>query len=212
MKLGEIKLEALMLMYPSISIPYNADDTESITEAVFNLKADTSLGELLTASVGAINRALFQLESRGLTNEAKAYLSNGALGNRRGDVLVSLDKMLTDYLAIKGLFAVCDGEVSECEYKAVSSGDIIFNMNPSCSYLVVYKQAFQRITQITGDGYELSLPRELEPAILYATAAELLADEDAEKSNLFKKELDEIAMRYESSGGSAPQVACKYCI
>ena len=62
MKLGEIKIQALMLIFPSADLEY---DVEGLDEAVFVLKAHPSYGSYIKSSVGAINRALSIIEAGG---------------------------------------------------------------------------------------------------------------------------------------------------
>ena len=61
MKIGEIKIQALVLIFPSADLEY---EEESINEAVFALKQSPSYGSYISASVGSINRALAVIESR----------------------------------------------------------------------------------------------------------------------------------------------------
>ena len=59
MKIGEIKIQSLMLIFPSLDFEY---DPESLSEAVSRLKANGLYTSYISASVGAINRALAVIE------------------------------------------------------------------------------------------------------------------------------------------------------
>ena len=61
MRLGEIKIQALELIFPSAELEY---DAENLNEVLFNLRANPSFSSYLSASVGAINRALSVIEAR----------------------------------------------------------------------------------------------------------------------------------------------------
>ena len=61
MKIGEIKIEALALIFPSAELEY---DSDTLTDTLFALKENPSYAPYLTASVGAINRALAVIFSR----------------------------------------------------------------------------------------------------------------------------------------------------
>ncbi len=63
MKLGEIKIQALCLIFPSAELEYDEND---LNEVVFVLKAHPSYGPYISASVGAINRALAVIEGQTL--------------------------------------------------------------------------------------------------------------------------------------------------
>ena len=54
MKLGEIKIGALMLIHPSATMEYDNEDMQEVIDLV---KQDFNYSSYLTATVGAINRA-----------------------------------------------------------------------------------------------------------------------------------------------------------
>ena len=61
MKLGEIKIQSLMLIFPSAELEYDESD---LNEVVFVLKAHPSYASYISGSVGAINRALGIIEAQ----------------------------------------------------------------------------------------------------------------------------------------------------
>lgn len=61
MKLGEIKIQVLELIFPSSELEY---EESNLNEMLFNLRSSPSYGAYLSASVGSINRALSIIESR----------------------------------------------------------------------------------------------------------------------------------------------------
>lgn len=64
MKLGELKIQALMLIFPSAELEY---DHNNLDEVIFVLKAHPNFGSYIKSSVGAINRALSIIEAGGKT-------------------------------------------------------------------------------------------------------------------------------------------------
>ena len=66
MKLGELKIETLMLIFPSISIDVDTESGDALNEALSNLKADPNYCDYLSAMTGAINRCFTNLESKGV--------------------------------------------------------------------------------------------------------------------------------------------------
>lgn len=60
MKIGEIKIEALMLIFPSLVLEY---DEGELNQTLLTLKENGSYEPYLVASVGAINRALTIIEA-----------------------------------------------------------------------------------------------------------------------------------------------------
>ncbi len=62
MKLGELKIQALMLIFGGTDFEY---DHDNLDEAVFALKAHPNYGPYIKSSVGSINRALSIIEAGG---------------------------------------------------------------------------------------------------------------------------------------------------
>ena len=60
MKLGELKIQALMLIFPSADLEY---DHKNLDEVIFVLKAHPNFGPYIKSSIGAINRALSIIEA-----------------------------------------------------------------------------------------------------------------------------------------------------
>ena len=178
MNLGEIKIQALSLMYPDVCIIYD-DTTESgVENAIYELKQNHNYSGLLEASVGAINRAFAQVELKGLSMvkcTERAY----SLCKRTGDgrVVIEADG---DLLKLDKLLCHKGDKTYACGFEVI--GDKIYTDFVGSVYTLVYYTKIPRATRTTKDSLELELPVGVYEAIPYFVMAELLGGEDSQRS------------------------------
>jgi len=75
MKLGEIKLEALMMIFPGEALNVTEDNLE---EALGVLKSDPNFSDYLAAMPGIINRCFGVLENKGVLPTKQVELCEGS--------------------------------------------------------------------------------------------------------------------------------------
>lgn len=90
MKLGEIKLEALMMIHPGEVFNVTEDNLE---EAIGVLKSDPNFSDYLAAMPGIINRCFGVLENKGVVPTKQAELTVSAEERMRYD----LKAVISDY-------------------------------------------------------------------------------------------------------------------
>ena len=168
MKLGEIKVQALMMVFPSVTIEYDKDDLE---EVVYRLKNNHSYSPYIFASVGAINRAFTIIESKLLTPCKREVFA----GEKKGFYTVIDLKGIKDILSVKGVYL--NGEpvgfyiTSQGALKVRGHGEIE----------IEYYIRQEKITHLTSNNREIELGG-IEEAIPYFVKADLLMGEDNEAS------------------------------
>ena len=167
MKLGEIKLQALMLIYPSLVLEYDGDDFEEI---IFRLRGNHSYSSYIASMVGAINRAFTIIEQRGLSKiELLSLESDGKLLD------LSQHK---EILSVKEIYV----NGSRADFELLSSDKIKIPSAKSKDKLeIVYYKRLTRISNITSNNLELMLGG-IEECIPYFIKADLLSGEDMDSA------------------------------
>ncbi len=193
MKIGEIKIEAIMLMFPSAQIAYSSSDDESILNSIYSLKSNGNFCEYVNACVGSINRALSFIEAMGKSKTKSVIVAPEAcepLANKR--LRVQLSRLSDDILSVEGV--IMHGKESEkIEHFVESDSSIIIDKIPKNSeYVLVYKSKIKRISQLTSDTYELDISEEIASAIPYYIKAELFEGEDSEGAKIAREKFKEL--------------------
>ncbi len=202
MNLGEVKIQALALMYPDAIVRFDDTDVEGIEKAVYELKSDSNFQGLLESAVGSVNRALAQIEARGLSPIKcidKAYsLCEKA---KDGRVIIEAEK---DFLTIERVLCHKNDATYACGYSVI--GDKIYAELCGNAYTVVYYSKIPRVTRMTRESYEIDLPNSIAEAIPYFVMSELIGREDSERAKEARLKFFEVLDRTEKS-----QAHCHQC-
>ena len=178
MLLGEIKIQALSLMYPDASFWYDDSDAEGVEDAIYELKADHNFSGLLEASVGAINRAFSAIEKRGLSG---VKCDDVALSlcerTRDGQVVITPRE---DFLSLERLLCHKGGKTYACSVRVLENK--IYTDTVGEVYTLVYREKIPRIKRVTPDSREVELPAGLCEAIPYFVMSELIGGEDSQRA------------------------------
>ena len=195
MNLGEIKIQALSLIYPDESVKYDDTTEQGVENAVYELKQNHNFSGLLEASVGAINRAFSQIEAKELSVIKcvdKAYsLCQRA---RDGRVVIEADN---DFLKIDKLLCHKAGKTYACGFEVF--GSKIYTSFVGDVYTLVYYTKIPRVTRTTKDSLKIDLPWGVHEAIPYFVMAELIGSEDIQRSQAGKEEFYKILEACEKS-------------
>ena len=195
MRIGEIKKEALLLMYPNAPIRFDTSSDEELEKGVFELKCNPSYEGLLESAVGSINRALAIIEGRGLSL-TKCHDIASSICDRRGDGRIIL-KTMDDFLSVEMLLFHANGKTVACPYQLI--GDELITDYRHGVFTVVYKSKLPRITSVTAEAYKLMLPSGVAELIPYFVKADLFTQESEEEARasreLFDRGLEEISSR-----------------
>ena len=192
MKLGEIKLEAISLMYPSACIRYDVEDTESLNRAVFEMKSDPNLGNTMEAMVGSVNRCFARIENKDLSELKCCDISISLCERVNEKYGISLPK---DCLRVAKLMAHVDKKTYLCEFEVTDS--LVLTAFKGSTYTLVYRTKIPRITRACAEEYEIELPFGIEAFIPYFIKGELFSCEDREDASssmdVFERETDSLA-------------------
>ena len=178
MNLGEIKIQALSLMYPDIGIRFDDTQGAGVERAIYELKSSSNFEGLLETCIGAINRAFAQIEAKGLS-PIKCVDKAGSLCKRTIDGKVEID-VEGDFLTLERLLCHRDEKTYACHCTVL--GNKLYTKQKGNVYTVVYYSKIPRITRMTRDSYEVEIADNVCEAIPYFVMSELLWREDKERA------------------------------
>lgn len=188
MTLGEIKIEALKLMFTNYQHDIAVSDLS-------NLYQDGNYGSYLVNMPGAINRAFDRIQQKGVLRSKTITLENGTVGEYY--TRYSLDN-ITDFYSLErviyeGLYGKYDGNIA---YRIEGSEILLPNLEEGESYRIVYKPTIAKVTGITEDTAEINLPDDVAGLIPYFIKSELYEEDETDVAiharNVFEAGLDAI--------------------
>lgn len=176
MKLGDIKIEALKIMF----VNYNTDLT---IDELDNAMQDENYGSYLVNMPGAINRCFSVLEERRVL-PIKSYTLSPSQGFASGSFIrFNLEELIDDYFDIDRL--VCEKEKSY-------DGNVDFRMEGNVLvlpliddevYTVMYYPALERVNSETDNETELKIPNKIAAHIPYFIKGDLYRDDEPDEAN-----------------------------
>ena len=176
MKLGQLKIECLMHLFPNEKISY-ADEDQSIIKTLDNLRADPNYSDLIVTMIGSINRAILYMTAKGLTEKKRVDLSNLKWEEGRPKIDTS------DIYQIEEADEPC----------LIIDGYLVSSYGKKPKYIIYRKKHFE-ITQKTSDLTELEINNHLCFLIPLYVKGELYTfdlEERKESQDRFKAFIDE---------------------
>ena len=187
MKLGEVKIEALKIMF--------ADYTDDLAlDNLADLKTDENYGRYVNSMPGAINRCFSRLEDSNAVPVKKFVLTEdlGTISNNR--IRFDLSAIISDFGNVdRIIYETATEYEGNCEY-IMETNSIIVLPYRGGDYTIIYSPTLTRITAGTAEDTELELPDKIASIIPYFIKGDLFReDEPAEASearNLFELSLE----------------------
>lgn len=210
MKLGEIKIETLMLIFPSISIEVDTENDQELNEALFTLKEDSNFADYLVAMPGALNRCFSSLEQRGVLPTVGITIKKEQC-KRIGNMLkLDISSLIPQIAQIEYIAIEKDCTyIPRHDYIRESASTILFT-DISNEYTLVYTPKIKRISNITPASYALELPDEIACLIPYFLKSELIRSDDADEANtaraLFEQGIAQLVSQKEGYQSSVDTV------
>ena len=188
MKLGEIKVQAIALMYPNADVRLDDTDAQSINEAILELKSDPNFEGVLENIVGSVNRCLTYLEIKGLSHTMCCDVPL-SLCKRQGErAVIDLPK---DCFKADRLLVHRDGRAYICGYEQI--GDKIVAHSCGDVFTLVYKSRLERVNRSTDECCELDLPYGVAELIPYYIKGDLYVQENKEEATLSMERFEKYA-------------------
>lgn len=177
MKVGELKTEALKLMFATQGDdPALADLSE--------LSGGESYGSYLNAMTGSINRCLADLENKGIAWPSKTY-ELSAEDAERGEV--RLGEKIADFLSMERISCWRDDGLLSPSVPYRLVGDCLY-IRPfdrkRAHYTVFYRPTLPRLTKETDPETEIPLPERIAAWIPYWIVGELFLEDEPDLGTL----------------------------
>lgn len=197
MKLGEIKLEALMMIFPGEALNVTEDNLE---EALGVLKSDPNYSDYLAAMPGIINRCFGVLENKGVLPtkqvelEAEGQTQTGGLTPPL-QIRCDLGGLAKDYGILERVaFEGANGAsyTARCDYIRESADVILLPYMGKGKYMVIYTPRLPRVGLISSESTEVLEGRDdITSLIPYYIKSELLYTEYPEDAKLARSLFEE---------------------
>ena len=188
MKLGEIKLEALMMIHPGEVFNVTEDNLE---EALGVLKSDPNFSDYLAAMPGIINRCFGVLENKGVVPTKQAELTVSAEERMRYD----LKAVISDYGIIERVaFEGANGEcyTANCDYTRESADVILLPYMGKGKYIFIYTPRLPRVSLLSDENTEVLEGRDdIASLIPYFVKSELAYTEYPDDAKLARQLFEE---------------------
>lgn len=192
MKLGEIKIEALKIMFAN----YNVDiEISQLTDTAVN---DENYGSYLVNMPGSINRCFSDLEEKGVL-PSKSVLLNKVDAVIDGAFLrFDLSEIISDFFSIERVVYTDSHGKRIGDYDHELEGDVLVlsNIEDDESYRLLYKPKIERIGALTDDNIELSIPNSIASTIPYYIKGDLYRDDEpneaSEARNWYESAMNEL--------------------
>lgn len=198
MKLGDIKIEALKLMFVNMVEDIAIDSLESYAQ-------DEIYKSYLVNMPGAINRCFASIEEkRVLPSKSRTLKRSEALASG-GFVRFDLDSLISDFFDIDRIVREsADGDYDgDCDY--ITEGNTLvlerYEEEDGITYTVIYKPTIARITSLTDDNIEIDIPNNIAAYIPYFVKGDLYRDDEpgeaGEARNWYEQAMNEIYLKKE---------------
>ena len=197
MKLGDIKIEALKLMF--------ANGHEDIgVEQIETMEQTEEYGDYLIAMNGSINRCFADLESRCILPVKSFSLPGGEKENKE-PLYFDLEEQISDYFYIERLIYEADGAVwEEDELESYLLGNTLllpwFDGEKE-GYRVVYRPKLERLLPYTSNDTELAVPEYIAAIIPYWIKSELYRGDEVNEAGEARNWYEAAIRQAQSVGG-----------
>lgn len=196
MKYGEIKIEALKIMFVN-----NGDDIRY--EDIESCEQDDTYSGYLVNMPGSINRCFSELELKGVLPSKSKVLSPSEGVASGAFIRFDLASLISDFHDIDRVVSETSyGDYNgDCDYKM--EGDTLvldrFDEDDDITYTVLYKPTIPRVSSETDNDTEISIPENIASSIPYFIKGDLYRDDEpneaSEARNWFEAAIEEILLK-----------------
>lgn len=195
MKYGDIKIEALKLMFINMGDDITVDKLDTYAQD------DTYSGYLVNMP-GSVNRCFSVLESRGvLPPESKTLTVSDGVANG-AFIRFNLPSLIENFYDIDRVVSeTSDGEYcGDCDYQTEGDTLVLERYDDEdITYTVLYRPTIPRVESLTDDDWEIPVPENIAALIPYFVKGDLYRDDEpneaSEARNWFEAGIEEILLR-----------------
>ena len=195
MKYGDIKIEALKLMFINMGDDITVDKLDTYAQD------DTYSGYLVNMP-GSVNRCFSVLESRGvLPSESKTLTASDGVASG-AFIRFNLPSLIEKFYDIDRVVSeTSDGEYcGDCDYQTEGDTLVLERYDDEdITYTVLYRPTIPRVESLTDDDWEIPVPENIAALIPYFVKGDLYRDDEpneaSEARNWFEAGIEEILLR-----------------
>lgn len=190
MKLGEIKLETLMMICPGELFEY---DTDTLKDKLFDLRQNPNFSDFLASMPSAINRCFASLEQKGIIPTKQVELTKEKASLVGGRQRYLLNEIITDFGSVDRVAHYSSNKYTEaCDY-SFESADVLLLEDVSGTYVVIYTPKIERVHLITSEEKEIALPHDICSIIPYFVKSEILRSEAPDEASIARNIYEQMA-------------------
>ena len=200
MKLGDIKIEALKMMFVSYGENLTIDN-------IANYADDENFSSYLVKMNGSINRCFADLERKGIVPERVRTLTeeDGTARGQYSDFYLDTLRMTRLVrVAYENERGVRISNFDAYEYVPEEKRLIARKIGEGECYKITYRPLLERIKETNGDDYEIDLPDTIASMIPFYIKGDLYAEDEpseaSEARNWYEAAMEEL-MNDAASGG-----------
>lgn len=204
MKYGDIKIEALKLMF------INMGDDITI-DKLGTYEQDDTYNAYLVNMPGSVNRCLSALEGRGVLPSKSRVLEPSEGVASGAFIRFNLPDIIDDFYDIERVVSeTSDGEYNgDCEYR--TEGDtLVLDREDDIAYTLIYRPKVERVSSLTDNSKEIDIPENISSLIPYFVKGDLYRDDEpneaSEARNWFEQGIEEILLRKANKVGRVKTV------
>ena len=195
MKVGDIKVEAIKLMFANYAFDLGVDDLQ-------NMASDENYGSYIVNMNGSISRALDRIENACVMPVVREELANYSMRKNNHHMRVDLTQ-IKDLFMIDRIIAEYDNGEYDGNVSYALEGDILILPNvKNVNYILLYYPTIKTIDDSVSDHDLMWIPDRLARLIPYFVKSELFQEEEpslaAEARNLFEASLDDLKRKTQS--------------
>ncbi|MBQ7353516.1 MAG: hypothetical protein IJW54_05910 [Clostridia bacterium] len=193
MKLGEIKIAVLAMIFPEEIFEADYDNEDSLRELIFNLRQNPNYSDMLANMPLIINRCFSSLLQKSIL-PTKEHEIDSKNATKMGDRLkINVESKMSK---IERIAFYNDKRYEPRVSYVRQSTDTILLPDWHGTFVIVYANPVNRISPLTGDNYEIDLPDDICELIPYFVKSELLRSEDPDEAsvtrNIYEQLIEEI--------------------
>lgn len=188
MKLGEIKIEALKLMFVNYNKDYSISDLS-------NLMADENCGSYLANMPGSINRCFAVIEEKRVL-PTKSYKVED-IDTSGFFARFSLSSIPDFFDLVRISCESRRGYNGSVEYQREGDDILLFDYDDEAIYRVMYKPSVARVASYTNEHTDVGIPDKIASFIPYYIKGDLFREDEpneaSEARNWFEQAMDSIS-------------------
>lgn len=178
MKLGDIKIEALKLMFVNYNIDIDIDSIDSYLQ-------DENYASYLVNMPGAINRCFANIEERGVL-PSKSYTLKAEEGLASPSFIrFDLPSIIEDFFAVERIVYESDDEYDgDHDYRMEGNTLVLEHFDDKReTFIVLYKPKIERVLATTENDAEIEIPDNIAVHIPYFIKGDLYRDDEPNEAS-----------------------------